>query len=50
MIPIYLNITQKAKSIVNRNVFYMFDLLLATCEGLNLEEVLDSIFHIYYRF
>ena len=47
MIPVYVNVTDEAKSIVNKNISYMFDLLDATCNGLSYEEVLDSIFPMY---
>lgn len=47
MIPIYLNIADEAKIMVNKNVSYMFELLDATCGGLSYEEVLDSIFPMY---
>lgn len=50
MIPIYLNITDKAKSMVNKNVSYMFELLETTCSGLSYEEVLDSIFPKYMMY
>ena len=40
MLPVYLDITDKAKNIINKNIWYMFDLLKATCEGLSYEEVL----------
>jgi len=47
MLPVYLDITDKAKNIINKNIWYMFDLLKATCEGLSYEEVLDGIFPQY---
>lgn len=36
MIPIYLEIPDKAKKIINKNVGYIFESLICTCEGLNL--------------
>lgn len=47
MIPIYLDITDKAKSIINKNVCSMFDLLLSACEGLSYREILSDIFSQY---
>lgn len=47
MLPVYLNIGNEAKSIINRNIWHMFDLLVSTCEGLSYEEILADIFPRY---
>lgn len=47
MLPIYLDITDEAKSIINRNVWCMFDLLVSSCEALSYDEILDNIFPRY---
>lgn len=44
MLPIYLDIIDEAKQKVNHNIWCMFELLEATCEGLSYEEILDGIF------
>lgn len=44
MLPIYLDISEKAKKIISNNVWYMFDLLLADCEALSYEEILSGIY------
>lgn len=44
MLPIYLDISEKAKRVINKNVWYMFDLLLADCEALSYEEILSGIY------
>ena len=47
MIPVYLDVSNEAKRQINENVWCMFDLLEATCEGLSYEEILDGIFPPY---
>lgn len=47
MLPIYLDIVDEAKYAINKNVWYMFDLLEANCEGLSYEEILSGIFPKY---
>lgn len=47
MLPVYLEIPNEAKKIINKNVGYMFELLKYTCEGLSYAEVLDSIYPSY---
>lgn len=47
MIPVYLDISNQAKTKINKNVNSMFDLLLAICDGLCFEEVLQDIFPSY---
>lgn len=47
MLPIYLDITNEAKKIINRNIGYMFSLLKDICEGLSYEEILDCIYPHY---
>ena len=44
MVPVYLNISNQAKRKINKNVNCMFDFLLAICDGLCYEEVLQDIF------
>ena len=43
MIPIYLEIPDKAKKIINKNVGYIFESLICTCEGLSYKEILSDI-------
>ena len=47
MIPVYLDISNQAKGKINKNVNCMFDFLLAICDGLCYEEVLQDIFPSY---
>lgn len=47
MIPVFLDVSDEAKRQINENVWCMFDLLEATCEGLSYEEILDGIFPPY---
>lgn len=47
MVPVYLNISNQAKRKINKNVNCMFDFLLAICDGLCYEEVLQDIFPPY---
>lgn len=47
MLPIYLDIVDEAKGIINKNLWYMFELLEANCEGLSYEEILSGIFPKY---
>lgn len=47
MIPVYLDVSKETKSKINYNIWCMFDLLEATCEGLSYEEILDGIFPPY---
>lgn len=47
MIPVYLDVSNEAKKRINENVNCMFDLLLAVCDGLSYEEVLQDIFPSY---
>lgn len=47
MLPIYLDISDEAKRIINKNIWCMFDLLEATCAGLSYAEILDGIFPPY---
>lgn len=47
MIPIYLDIVKEAKSAINKNIWYMFELLETCCEGLSYEEILSDIFPKY---
>ncbi len=44
MLPIYLDISEKAKKVINKNVWTMFDLLLADCQALSYEEILSGIY------
>lgn len=44
MLPIYLEVSNKAKKIINENVWSMFDLLLSDCEALCYEEILSGIY------
>ena len=44
MIPIYLEIPDKAKKIINKNVGYIFESLICTCEGLSYKEILSDIY------
>lgn len=44
LLPIFLNVSEKAKKVINKNVWYMFDLLLADCEALSYEEILSGIY------
>lgn len=44
MIPVYLDIVDKAKKIINKNVGYMFELLKCTCEDLSYAEILEDIY------
>lgn len=47
MLPINIDITDKAKCIINKNIWNMFELLEANCEGLSYREVLSDIFPKY---
>lgn len=47
MLPIYLDIVDEAKCVINKNLWYMFELLEANCEGLSYEEILRGIFPQY---
>ena len=47
MIPVYLDISNQAKAKINKNVNCMCDFLLAICDGLCYEEVLQDIFPSY---
>lgn len=47
MLPIYVDIADSAKCIINKNIWYMFELLEANCEGLSYEEILSDIFPKY---
>lgn len=47
MLPIYVDITESAKCIINKNIWNMFELLEANCEGLSYEEILSDIFPKY---
>ena len=44
MIPIYLEIPDKAKKIINKNVGYIFESLICACEGLSYKEILSDIY------
>lgn len=44
MLPVYLDIEDEAKKIINKNIRCMLELLEETCKGLSYEEILDSIF------
>lgn len=47
MLPIYLDIVDEAKKVINKNIWYMFELLEANCAELSYEEVLSDIFPKY---
>lgn len=47
MLPIYLEITDEAKKIINKNIGYMFGFLKDISKGLSYEEVLDDIYPHY---
>lgn len=47
MIPIYINISENAKVVVNKNISSMLELLEDTCRNLSYQEVLVSIFPMY---
>ncbi len=47
MLPIYIDIADKAKCIINKNIWNMFELLEANCEGLSYKEILSDIFPKY---
>lgn len=47
MIPIYIDSADNAKHIINKNIWYMFELLETNCEGLSYEEILSDIFPKY---
>lgn len=47
MLPIYLDIVDEAKKIINKNIWYMFELLESNCAALSYEEVLSDIFPQY---
>ena len=47
MLPIYVDIADSAICIINKNIWYMFELLEANCEGLSYEEILSDIFPKY---
>ncbi len=47
MLPIYLDIVDEAKVIINKNIRCMLELLEETCRGLSYEEILDAIFPQY---
>ena len=47
MLPIYLDIVDEAKKIINKNIWYMFELLESNCSALSYEEVLSDIFPQY---
>lgn len=44
MLPIYLDISEKAKRIINKNLWCMFELLLSDCKELSYEEILNGIY------
>ena len=39
MVPIYLDIEYRAKKIINKNIWYMFELLETNCIALDYQEV-----------
>ena len=47
MLPIYLDIVDEAKRAINKNIWYMFELLESNCAALNYEEILSDIFPQY---
>lgn len=47
MLPVYLDIEDEAKEIINKNIRCMLELLEETCKGLSYEEILESIFPKY---
>lgn len=47
MLPVYLDISDEAKIIINKNIRCMLELLEETCKGLSYEEILDAIFPQY---
>ncbi|MBQ3164934.1 MAG: hypothetical protein IJC02_10455 [Lachnospiraceae bacterium] len=47
MIPIYLDVSNEVKRKINENVNCMFDFLMAICDGLSYEEILQDIFPSY---
>ena len=47
MVPIYLDIEYRAKKIINKNIWYMFELLETNCIALDYQEVLSDIFPRY---
>lgn len=47
MLPIYLDIVDEAKRAINKNIWYMFELLESNCAALSYEEILSDIFPQY---
>lgn len=47
MLPIYLDIVDEAKKAINKNIWYMFELLESNCATLSYEEILSDIFPQY---
>lgn len=47
MVPIYLDIEYRAKKIINKNIWYMFELLETNCIAWDYQEVLSDIFPRY---
>ena len=47
MLPIYLDIVDEAKRAINKNIWYMFELLESNCAALSYEEILSEIFPQY---
>ena len=47
MLPIYLDIVDEAKKAINKNIWYMFELLESNCAALSYEEILSDIFPQY---
>lgn len=43
MLQIYLDIVDEAKRAINKNIWYMFELLELNCAALSYEEILSDI-------
>ena len=56
MLPIYLDIVDEAKRAINKNIWYMFELLESNCAALSYEEIgkkgkwfWNSLFKLTYK-